>query len=60
MVLFALDKSVVYFDSSRSLFVSIVIVCRYEIYMPKLKTHNTATFHIQNMGGPEAQVFSSV
>ena len=35
-----IDKSVVYFDSSRSLFVSIVY--RYEIYMPKLKkTENT-------------------
>ena len=31
MVLFALDKSVVYFDSSRSLFV--FIVYRSEIYM---------------------------
>ena len=50
MVLSALDKSVVYFDRSRSLFVSIVY--GYEIYMPKLKAHSTDTFHIQNIAGP--------
>ena len=43
MVLSALDKSVVHFDSSRSLFVSIVY--RYEIYMPKLKKKPENTQH---------------